>query len=96
VFIFITQSMRADPLFWGTIFISPDIITSADPSTYKSISFAGQDTRTMYDRRVNGWITINPFLFNAVYYDNLTIEIQVNPEFGNSETAMSEAQKYGS
>ena len=48
----------------------------------------------MYDRRVIGWITVNAYLFNASFDDGLTAEIQVNPEFGSSETALIEAQKY--
>ena len=48
----------------------------------------------MYDRRVNNWITINAFLFNASFNDGLTTEVQVNPEFGTSTAAGVEANKY--
>jgi hypothetical protein len=82
------------PPFAGTIFIDPDIITSADPSTFQSLSYAGQEPRTMFDRRVNGWVTVDAYLFDAGFGDGLTVEIQVNPEFGVAGTAMVEAEKY--
>ena len=87
-------SVTADPPFGGTIFVDPDIITSSDPTAFQSLSFAGQAPRLMYDRRVSDWITINPYLFDATFDDGLTTEVQVNPEFGSSETALAEAQKY--
>lgn len=84
-----------DPPFSGTIFIDPDIIVPSDPSTFREVSYTGQGNRTMFDRRVNDWINVNAFLFNATYEDGLTLEIQVNPEFGSEEVAMVEAPKYG-
>ena len=84
-----------DPPYWGTIFIDPDIITENDITSFIDAPYAGQGMRTMYDRRVNGWITVNAYLFNATFDDGLTSEIQVNPEFGSSDTAFSEAEKYG-
>ncbi len=81
------------PPFSGTIFIDPDIITSSDPTTLESLSVAGQGSREMYDRRVNGWITVDAYLFIASFDDGLTAEVQVNPEFG-SALALSEARKY--
>ena len=82
------------PPFEGTIFIDPDIITSADPTTFQGLVAAGQGSRTMFDRRVNGWITVDAYLFDASYDDGLTAEIQVNPEFGSAAAALAEAEKY--
>jgi hypothetical protein len=81
------------PPFYGTIFLNPDIITDSDPSTFVDLSYLGQDTRRMYDRR-SGWITVSPFLFNTNYDDGLSIEIQVNPEFQDLDTAKMLALKY--
>ena len=67
------------PPFSGTIFIDPNIITESDRSAFVSLTYIGNDTRTMYDRRVGDWITTTPFLFVANYDDELEIEIQVNP-----------------
>ena len=82
------------PPFAGTIFIDPDIITSADPTAFEGLSAAGQGARAMFDRRVNGGITVDAYLFNASYDDGLTAEIQVNPEFASSAAAQAEAEKY--
>jgi hypothetical protein len=82
------------PPFNGTIFLDPDILTSSDPTTFKSIAYAGQAKRTMFDRRVNDWISVTPFIFNANYTDGLSIEIQINPEFKNVTDAEIQALKY--
>ena len=82
------------PPFGGTIFIDPDIITPDDPTTFINLTYNGQDSRTMFDRRVNDWVTLNPYLFPAQYDDNLKIEVQVNPEFGSREKAEIQAVKF--
>ena len=87
-------SAHAEPPFWGTIFIDPDIITAADPTTFTTITYAGQGNRTMYDRRVANWVTLNAYLFNASFNDGFNIEVQVNPEFGSINAASLEANKY--
>ncbi len=80
------------PPYGGTIFLDPDIITATDPSTFQNISFQGTAERLMYDRRA-GWITTSPYLFQANYDDDLSIEIQVNPEFAEAGAA-AEAERY--
>lgn len=85
---------RAQP-FSGTIFIDPDIVTSSDPTTFRLVSYAGQGTRVMFDRRVNSFISVNAYLFNASFSDGLRAEIQVNPEFGSIAAANVQARKYG-
>ena len=82
-----------DPPFRGTISIDPDIITPDDPTTFVSLTYAGTGSREMYDRRF-GYVVLEPFLFPAEYDDGLTIEIQVNPEFGTRENAEFYALKY--
>jgi hypothetical protein len=84
-----------EPPFSGTIFVDPDIIIPSDPTTFESIAYSGQGSRTMYDRRVNDWINVNAFLFDVTFDDGLNTEIQVNPEFESSDNALEEAQKYG-
>ena len=83
------------PPFGGTIFITGDIITSADPSYFNGITYSGIKTRQMYDRRNGGaWINIQPYIFDATFSDGLTIEIQINSEF-TFEEATAESEKYG-
>lgn len=82
------------PPFGGTIFIDPDIITSADPTSFSDLTFMGQGPRTMFDRRVDTWITVDAFLFHATFDDGLAMEIQVNPEFLSPEASQVEAEFY--
>lgn len=84
----------AEPPFGGTIFIDRDILTESDPTTFETIEAAGQAPRQMYDRRASDWISDSPFLFNAAYGDGLSIEVQVNSEFGSKDLAEIEAEKY--
>jgi len=88
------EHAHGEPPFSGTIFLDPDIITVSDPTTYQHTADAGQGYRWMFDRRVNDWVNLNAFLFNASYSDGLRIEVQVNPEFGDQESARAEAAKY--
>ena len=83
-----------DPPFSGTIFIDPDIITEDDPTVFLDITYAGTGSRRMFDRRENGRITVDAYLFNVNYNDGISIEFQVNPEFASSENAAVEAEKY--
>ena len=82
------------PPFDGTIFIDPHIVLKSDPTTFIKLKYNGKESRVMYDRRVEDWLTMDPYLFMAYYDDGLTIEIQVNPEFGNMEEAKIQASKY--
>jgi hypothetical protein len=90
----ISSSMKAAPPFSGTIFLDPDIITADDPTAFTAVTEAGRGDRWMFDRRVNDWVYLNAFLFDATFDDGLTIEIQVNPEFGDTASALEEATKY--
>ncbi len=86
--------MAQQPPYSGTIFIDPDIITPTDSSAYQSVTYTGQGMRTVYDRRVSNWVTINAYLFDVVWNDGLTSEAQINPEFGSVAAATVEAEKY--
>ena len=93
--IMIGKTYAAEPPFWGTIFINPNIVIASDPSVFKSISYKGIGSRTMFDRRKSsGWVTLKPFLFDAKFEDESIIEMQVNPEFKDNSTAEIEARKY--
>ena len=89
-----SESALGEPPFGGTIFIDPNIITEADPTAFVEIEATGRGTRTMYDRRVNDWIQNRAYLFEASYDDGLTIEMQVNAEFGSESAAHEQAEKY--
>jgi hypothetical protein len=87
--------MTTDPPYDGTIFLDGNIITAADPTAFLSVTDAGQAKRPMFDRRLNDWKNFDAYLFNAKFDDGLAAEIQVNPEFGSSDAARIQAQKYG-
>jgi hypothetical protein len=89
----VSLKLQAQP-YHGTIFIDPGIITSSDPSTLVSTTYTGQGMRTVYDRRILGWTSINAYLFDIVWDDGLTCEAQINPEFGSVGAATLEAEKY--
>lgn len=86
-------SAQVKTAYSGTIFVDGTIITSADPSAFKSITANGQGIRRVFDRRTDRSSNINAYLFNVVWSDGLSSEIQVNPEFGDS-AAQAEANKY--
>ncbi len=83
-----------DPPYHGTIFLDPNIITNLDKSSLEKIKFFGKEERVMFDRRYDDWINVIPFIFRAYFSDNLTIEVQVNPEFGTLKDAENVALKY--
>ena len=82
------------PPFNGTIFIDANIITAADPTTFRTLTPTGQGFRLMFDRRTATFNQVNAYLFNAMFSDGLTAEVQVNPEFGSTEAARVQAEKY--
>ena len=83
-----------EPPFYGTIFVSGDIITSSDPSLFSEIEYKGTGQREMFDRRNGGsFNNVEPHLFDTSFSDGLKTEIQVNPEFTLDEATV-EANKY--
>jgi hypothetical protein len=86
---------QAAPPFHGTIFIDPDIIKPSDPSDFAEVSFAGRETRRMFDRRNGKWNRVEAFVFDARFKRGRDMEIQVNSEFETEEAAQAEAEKYG-
>jgi hypothetical protein len=81
--------------YGGTIFVDPDIITASDSSALVDVTYTGQGSRVVFDRRVNNWITINAFLFAVNWNDGLSSEAVINPEFETVALAEIEAEKYG-
>lgn len=86
----------AIPPFGGTAWLDPDIITPGDPTALVGVTYEGQDTRQMYDRRVEGWITVPALLFRATFDDEPAIELQLNPEFGAADAGRATAEYYAS
>jgi hypothetical protein len=81
------------PPFHGTIFVSKEILTDKDPTSFLALEDAGKGPRRMFDRRPNAFVESNPWLFRASFDDDLEIEVQANPEF-DQDTARREAEFY--
>ncbi len=90
---FTVEVTTAEPPFSGTVFITPDILTTADPSGLTGIAYNGRGDRTIWDYRVLDWIKVNTYLFEARIHGR-RIEFQVNPEFGSVDAARAEVDTY--
>ena len=93
---------QVQPLYSGTLFVSPRILDDSDPSLFVSLEKISDEQRKMFDRR-NGmnesygggkWIEVVPFLFIAYFSDGQEIEVQVNKEFENAYAAQEVALLY--
>lgn len=73
------------PPYSGTVYVDPDVITSSDPTSFRMLTATGQGMRTIYDRRVSAFITVNAWLFDAQFGSTKHVEVQVNPEFTQSQ-----------
>lgn len=82
---------------WSGTAISQDfknVIKDVDPTLFKTLTDAGQGSPTMFDRRTNSFNRVeNAHLFNTEYSDGLKFQVQVNPEFRQSE-ARNYAEQY--
>lgn len=92
--LFVSASVFAVPPYSGTLWVDSGVLTADDPSTFIQAIPAGVGSRQMFDRRVNDWVVLDAFLFNALYTDGDSIEVIVNPEFTAAE-ALEKAQFYG-
>lgn len=82
-----------EPPYQGTAFIAADFLTPADPTSLQGVTYAGRGERSIFDRRQDGIVTVNAYLFD-VHYGRVEIEYQVNPEFGSREAARAEVDTY--
>lgn len=83
-----------EPPFQGTAFLHPGLILPSDPSSFRSLTSMGRGLRTMFDRRVDDWVTMEAHLFEAAFEAGRTVEVQVNPELGSQAAAAVEAERY--
>lgn len=79
----------------GSVYIDPNLITSADPTSFDGLDDAGRGLRTVWDRRENTWVTIDAYLFTISFDDGLSTVAVVNPEFATVDEARIQAEKYG-
>ena len=79
------------PPFGGTVWITPNILNPSDPTSLRSVTYAGRETRDFWDGQ--RWTTINAYLFD-VQYAGRQLEFQVHPEFGSRAAARQEVDTY--
>ena len=82
------------PPFRGTAYIDPDLIVASDPSALRSLDYAGRGVRTMFDRRLDAFVAVDAYLFEAGFEGGAVVEVQVNPEFGDVSNAERQAAFY--
>lgn len=85
------------PNLSGTCYIdeNPVLVQEGLQTTFTGVSYAGQGTRTVFDRRTGAFASLNMHLFPTKYSDeDKTVEIQVNCEF-SLEEATEQANFYG-
>lgn len=75
----------AAPPYSGTVYVDPGLILSSDPTSFRTLTATGQGMRTIYDRRVSAFVTVNAWLFDAQFGSSKHVEVQVNPEFTQNQ-----------
>jgi hypothetical protein len=81
------------PPYYGTLFVSSEILIASDPSTFEGLTAKPGALRKMYDRR-HGFVELTPHLFEATFSDGFTVEVQINPEFTDPDEVLAMAKKY--
>ena len=81
------------PPFRGTLWAIPRILGPADSTSLRSVTFAGRGVRTVFDRRIDKWIQVRAYLFDAQLGER-EVEFRVNPEFADVEAARAEVDKF--
>ena len=69
------------------------MIEPSDPTSLRSVTYAGRADRSVFDRRVGSHETVNIFLF-AAEYTGRVVDFEVNPEFGSRDAARVEVDRY--
>ena len=82
------------PPYQGTAYIDPDLIVASDPSALRSLDYAGRGVRTMFDRRLDAFVAVDAYLFEAGFEGGAVVEVQVNQEFGDVGDAERHAAFY--
>lgn len=89
-------SPLSSPPYGGTSFISSDLLQASDPSSFVDLTYDGQGTRTVFDRRTNNFESRTVHLFSVIFGQQTrrTVEFRVNTEFSQTE-AEAHVRDYG-
>ncbi|MYD84940.1 MAG: hypothetical protein F4Y14_01365 [Acidobacteria bacterium] len=77
----------------SSAYIEANILTSADPTSLRGVTYAGREERLIFNPARNEWFTLSAYLFD-VRYGNVDIEYLVNTELGNREAARAQVDMY--
>ena len=80
-----------NPVLPGTVFLSPDVITPADPSALDSVRYVGTGIRSFWDPFVEDWRDTDTYLFSAHFGEHV-IEVQAHPRYGSVDAARAVAE----
>ena len=81
-----------DPVLPDTVWLSPDVITPADPSALDNVQYVGRGTRGFFDPFVKDWRDdLNLYLFRA-HFGQHVMEVQAHPRYGSVDSARTAAE----
>lgn len=90
------------PPYDGTVWVSGNIFTPADPSTFVGVTYEGQADSNMEafhgDAANTDWkidCVKNAYNFQLQISANKTIPVRVSPDFGSVDAAQQEVARYG-
>ena len=81
------------PPFEDAPWITPDILGPSDPSSLRSVTYAGRGMRWVWDDRPEDFVTINAYLFDVQFAEEV-VEFVMNPEFGSREAARAHVDTF--
>ena len=81
------------PPFEDAPWITPDILGPSDPSSLRSVTYAGRGMRWVWDDRPEDFVTINAYLFDVQFAEQV-VEFVMNPEFGSREAARAHVDTF--
>lgn len=91
--LFIPLTSLAAP-FSSSLDIGSNIFVENDESVPFDTTYEGVSTREVLDKRVGEIAAIEMFIFTTVYADGVSVEYQVNPEFGDETSAQAKVLAY--
>jgi len=83
----LSVATAADAPFKSTVDMNLNTISDSVSSAFRCLEYNGRKRHQVYDKRLLGEYSIFAYSFNAVFYDQQSIEIVVNPEFETSSAA---------
>lgn len=83
----------AEP-FSSTVYLEPDLLTTASPSTFTTLGEARRAQREMLDLRTNTLVTIDAYVFDVQFDDGAMLAVSVNPDFADTSDPRRYAERF--